>query len=70
MYEKGQGVKQDYAEALSWYLKSALQGNIKAKVCLAYLYVNGLGVKRDLAEALSLIRKATRETVQHKCSRR
>ena len=58
MYETGQGVKQDYAEALSWYLKSAVQGDYKAKLRTVSLYANGLGVKRDLAEALRLIRNA------------
>jgi hypothetical protein len=30
MYENGQGVPQDYAEALKWYRKAAEQGNAKA----------------------------------------
>ena len=27
MYEKGEGVPQDYAQAAAWYLKAAEQGN-------------------------------------------
>jgi TPR repeat protein len=31
MYEKGEGVKQNYAEALHWYTKAAKQGDVIAK---------------------------------------
>ena len=27
MYDEGQGVKQDYAQAANWYKKAAAQGN-------------------------------------------
>lgn len=30
-YEKGQGIKQDYKEAVSWFTKSADQGNTFAR---------------------------------------
>lgn len=66
MYEKGQGVKQDYTEALSWYLKAAVRGDFKAKLSLHKLYWRGLGVKEALARALSLVREAnSRENLLH-----
>ena len=32
MYDKGQGVPQDYAEAVRWYRKAAVQGYAEAQV--------------------------------------
>ena len=37
-YENGRGVPQDYAEALSWYLKSANRDYAAAQASLAWLY--------------------------------
>jgi TPR repeat protein len=37
MYEEGQGVAQDYAEAVKWFRKSAEQGNEEAKKFLERL---------------------------------
>lgn len=37
-YETGQGVKQDYATAESWYRKAAEKGNPKAEYALGKLY--------------------------------
>ena len=48
----GDGVPQDYAEALSWYRKAADQGDAGAGFCMGWMYENGLGVTRDYAEAL------------------
>ena len=47
MYDKGQGVHQDYAEAIRWYRKAAEQGNIKAQFNLGAMYANGHGVRRN-----------------------
>ena len=47
----GDGLPQDYAEALSWYRKAADQGDAGAEFCLGWMYENGLGVTRDCAEA-------------------
>jgi TPR repeat protein len=38
MYEKGQGLAQDYAEALKWYRKAADQGNADAQYGLGGMY--------------------------------
>lgn len=47
MFEKGQGVKQDYAEAAACYRKAALQGYALAQYNLGVLYANGYGVPKD-----------------------
>jgi len=51
-YEAGRGgLKKDYAEAASWYLKSAEQGNAYAEASLGILYRAGKGVPRDEVQA-------------------
>ncbi len=55
--EKGLGVRQDYSEAASWYLKAINTrafGSGKAKENLGFLYAYGLGVPRDRAKARAL----------------
>ena len=47
MYEKGQGVSQDYKEAARWYRDAADQGNATAQFNLARLYGLGQGVPQD-----------------------
>ena len=47
MYYDGQGVRQDYAEALRWYRKAAEQGYAKAQYNLGLMYANGHGVHQD-----------------------
>ena len=47
MYDKGQGVTQDYKEAVKWYRKSAEQGIAEAQFNLGLMYGNGEGVIQD-----------------------
>lgn len=58
MYEKGQGVTQNYAEATNWYRKSAEQGDAESQLILGFMYEKGLGVRKDLNEAEKWFRKA------------
>src|SRR5205823_3903659 len=58
MCSHGQGVPQDYAEALRWYRKAADQGNANGQDGLAFMYSDGQGVPQDYAEALRWYRKA------------
>ncbi len=51
MYEYGDGVKQDYVEALKWWRKAAEQQDLASRLKLAQKYEAGLGVKQDLEEA-------------------
>ena len=47
LYDNGQGVPQDYAEAMKWYRKAAEQGNAAARFNLGAMYSNGQGVPQD-----------------------
>ncbi len=51
MYDLGQGVPEDDAEAVAWYRKAADQGVAGAQYTLGLLYTYGLGVPRDYVEA-------------------
>ena len=56
MYENGQGVAQNYAEAVKWYRKAAEQGYAEAQFNLGVMYETGEGVAQDYAEALKWYR--------------
>ncbi len=58
MYNRGQGVPQDDAEALAWYRKAADQGDARAQNGLGDLYFDGKGVPQDYAAALTWYRKS------------
>lgn len=50
-YDKGLGIRHDYAEAARWYRRAAEQGNANAQHDLGTLYGDGLGVPQDAVEA-------------------
>ena len=47
MFELGQGVTRDYAEAARWYRKAAEQGEALAQDNLGRMYEQGRGVTQD-----------------------
>lgn len=47
MYAKGQGVKQNYPEAVRWFSLAAEQGHAGAQFQLGLSYVKGEGVPQD-----------------------
>ena len=47
MYERGQGVTQDYKEAEKWFRLSAEQGIAQAQFNMGGIYYIGQGVPRD-----------------------
>ena len=47
MYDKRQGVPQNYAEAVKWYRKAAEQGFAEAQYNLGKMYHTGQGVPKD-----------------------
>jgi len=51
MYDKGDGVPQDYAEAVKWYRLAAEQGHAKAQYNLGVMYAKGRGVPKDYVQA-------------------
>jgi len=62
MYAKGQGVLQDYAEAVRWFRLAAEQGdNTPAQGALGFMYANGRGVPQDYAEAVRWYRMAAEQ---------
>ena len=46
-YYKGEGVHQDYGEAVKWYQKAAEQGDSGSQYRLGVMYENGEGVAQD-----------------------
>ena len=58
MFEKGQGVAKDNAEALRLFRLAAAQGYASAQVNLGYMFENGKGVAQDRAEAIRWFRLA------------
>ena len=61
MYDDGQGVPQDYKQAVKWYTKAAEQGNAEAQYNLALVYANGQGVPQDYKQAAKWYTKAAEQ---------
>jgi TPR repeat protein len=60
-YHDGQGVAQDYAEAVKWFRMAAEQGNAAAQNWLGFCHQNGQGVAQDCAEAVNWFRMAAEQ---------
>lgn len=58
MYYNGEGVEQDYAEAMEWFEKAAEQGSAEAMYAMGYMYHNGEGVEQDAEKAAEWGQKA------------
>jgi TPR repeat protein len=50
-YYHGNGVKQDYEQAVFWFTEAAEQGHAKAQSFLGFCYYAGRGVKQNYAQA-------------------
>ena len=61
MYDNGNGVLQDSAEAAKWYRLAAEQGDAGAQAMLGVMYDNGNGVLQDSAEAVKWYRLAAEQ---------
>jgi TPR repeat protein len=61
MYAKGDGVEQDYVEALKWYRKAAERGSAGGQLYLGVCYELGEGVPQDDKEAVEWFRKAAEQ---------
>jgi len=57
-YASGDGVPQDYAEAVHWFRLAADQGHTGAQYNLGVMYSEAVGVQRDDTEALRWYRLA------------
>ena len=51
MYDIGEGVPENNAEAVKWYRKAADQGNAGAQYNLGYMYATGEGVPENYIHA-------------------
>jgi len=60
LYEKGEGVRRDPAEAAGWYRKAAEAGLPTAQTNLGLLYSVGRGVEKDPESAVDWFRKAAK----------
>ena len=58
MFWRGEGVAQNFAEALQWFRKAADQGLANAQDALGFMYGTGKGVVQNYAEAAQWYRKA------------
>ena len=58
MFAFGQGVPQNYDQAMKWYRKSADQGTAAAQHNVGLIYQQGLGVPQDFDEAMRWYLKA------------
>lgn len=67
MYENGQGVRQDYVQAVQWYRKASEQGDAQAQFNLGGMYAEGRGVRQDLALAQEWYGKACQNGDQKAC---
>ena len=62
MYNNGEGLPQDYQEAVIWYRKAAEQGNASAQFSLGLRYANGEGVPQDYVQAHKWVNLAASRT--------
>jgi TPR repeat protein len=61
MYDNGQGVVQDYKEAIKWYRLAAEQGLADAQYNLGAMYDMALGVLQDYKESVKWYRLAAEQ---------
>ena len=61
LYQRGEGVAQDYAQARLWYERASTRGYGEATNHLGSLYDHGLGVVEDNARAAQLYEKAAEQ---------
>jgi hypothetical protein len=57
-YADGEGVPQNYREAMAWFAKAAANGNDKAKWKLGLGYIKGIGVPHDERKAVLWLKRA------------
>ena len=61
MYQNGEGVLKDHADAVKWYRTAANQGFSETQYSLGVIYTNGEGVPEDYAEAVKWYRLAAKQ---------
>ena len=61
MYDSGEGVAENKAEAFRWYVKAAKQGLPKSQYNVGVFYRDGDVVKTNLAEAKKWFTQAAKQ---------
>ncbi|MCH9652575.1 MAG: sel1 repeat family protein [Planctomycetes bacterium] len=61
MYYHGEGVTQDYTQAVLMFRKAAEQEHAESQFNLGTMYYNGEGVQKDHTQAVKWLRKAARQ---------
>ena len=61
-FQNGQGVAQDFQEAVKWYRRAAEQDDPVAQCYLAVCYLHGTGVPQELGEAAKWLREAAEQS--------
>ena len=61
MHAEGQGVTQDYSQALEWFRRAADQNFAPAQFQLGVLYYDGQGVGQNYGRAADWFRRAARQ---------
>ena len=61
LYYNGEGVEQDYTEAVKWFRLAAEQGNASAQCRLGVCYLGEYGVIQDRKEAVKWFRLAAEQ---------
>ncbi len=51
LYATGEGVKQNYVQALAWFRQAAEQGDVRAQAKMAAWYAAGRGAPKDYSKA-------------------
>jgi TPR repeat protein len=62
-YAQGEGVPQDFTQAVTWWRKAAEQGLTSAQFNLGQAYDKGDGVPQDLTKAVAWWRKAAEQGI-------
>ena len=60
-YYNGEGIEKDFAKAVEWYEKAALQGYAEGQYYLGYCYYEGEGVEQNFSKAAELYIKASEQ---------
>ena len=58
LYESGDVLPQDPAQAAEWYRRAADKGHAGAQMNLAMMYLEGQGVRRDVQQAVAWYERA------------
>jgi hypothetical protein len=61
MYAKGEGVPQDYMQAVEWFRKAADHGNAYGQNAMGTMYAYGTGVPQDYVQAIAWYHRAAEQ---------